>query len=67
MLDFIRERRIKNERNKWYNNAIFWMVLKLWANLWKKISEDAEKLSKLGITAIWFPPAFKGIGGSVIA
>ncbi len=32
-------------------------------NLWNKISEKAEDLSKLGITALWLPPAYKGIGG----
>ena len=32
-------------------------------NLWNKARRDAEKLSELGITALWLPPAFKGIGG----
>ena len=32
-------------------------------NLWNQISEEAEKLAKLGITALWLPPAYKGIGG----
>ena len=32
-------------------------------NLWNKVRRDAENLSELGITAIWLPPAFKGIGG----
>lgn len=32
-------------------------------NLWNTISEKAEELSKLGITALWLPPAYKGIGG----
>jgi alpha-amylase len=31
--------------------------------LWKKIKEDAPMLKKLGITAIWLPPAFKAAGG----
>lgn len=31
--------------------------------LWKKIQESAEQLSKEGITALWIPPAYKGIGG----
>ncbi len=32
-------------------------------NLWNKIAEDAEKIAEMGITAIWLPPAYKGIGG----
>ena len=32
-------------------------------NLWNKITENAENLAKIGITALWLPPAFKGIGG----
>ncbi len=33
-------------------------------NLWKKIKEDAPRLKELGFTSIWFPPAYKGSGGS---
>ena len=33
-------------------------------NLWNNIKEQAKKLSELGITAIWLPPAYKGIGGA---
>ena len=32
-------------------------------NLWNEIAENAEKLASLGITALWLPPAYKGIGG----
>ncbi len=32
-------------------------------NLWNNLKEEASKLSKNGITAIWLPPAYKGIGG----
>ena len=32
-------------------------------NLWNEITSKAEKLSKLGVTALWLPPAYKGIGG----
>lgn len=32
-------------------------------NLWNKIKEKAEDLASLGITALWLPPAYKGIGG----
>lgn len=31
--------------------------------LWKKVVVEAEKLSKLGITDIWLPPAYKAAGG----
>lgn len=32
-------------------------------NLWNELASEAPKLSDLGITAIWLPPAYKGIGG----
>ena len=32
-------------------------------NLWNQVKENAEKLADLGITAMWLPPAYKGIGG----
>ena len=32
-------------------------------NLWNIIAENAEYLSKLGITALWLPPAYKGLAG----
>ena len=32
-------------------------------NLWNEISQKAEKLADMGITALWLPPAFKGAGG----
>ena len=32
-------------------------------NLWNDISKNAEHLADIGITAVWLPPAFKGIGG----
>ena len=32
-------------------------------NLWNEIADKAEKLADIGITALWLPPAFKGIGG----
>ncbi len=32
-------------------------------DLWNRISNDAEKLAEMGITAVWLPPAYKGIGG----
>lgn len=31
--------------------------------LWNKIKEEAEDIAKLGITSVWLPPAYKGIGG----
>jgi len=31
--------------------------------LWKQLVENASDLSKAGITAVWLPPAYKGIGG----
>ena len=32
-------------------------------DLWNTIANQAEKLAELGITALWLPPAYKGIGG----
>lgn len=32
-------------------------------NLWNQISNDAESLSKLGVTSLWLPPAYKGLKG----
>lgn len=31
--------------------------------LWNKVQKEAENLSKLGVTALWLPPAYKGMGG----
>jgi alpha-amylase len=31
--------------------------------LWNEIKKEADNLSKKGITAIWFPPPYKGNGG----
>ena len=32
-------------------------------NLWNEIAEKAEELSRMGITALWLPPAYKGMAG----
>lgn len=32
-------------------------------NLWNTVKRKGEELSKLGVTSIWLPPAYKGIGG----
>ena len=32
-------------------------------NLWNDLKDEASNLAKLGITAVWLPPAYKGIGG----
>lgn len=32
-------------------------------SLWKRISEDAENLKKIGVTHMWMPPAYKGQSG----
>lgn len=31
--------------------------------LWKRMIEEAAKLKKLGVTALWVPPAYKGAAG----
>lgn len=32
-------------------------------NLWNTVKKKGDDLSKLGITSLWLPPAYKGIGG----
>ena len=32
-------------------------------NLWNTVRKKGDELSKLGITSLWLPPAYKGIGG----
>lgn len=32
-------------------------------HLWNLLKDDAAHLKDIGITAVWMPPAFKGIGG----
>ena len=41
----------------------FEWYLKTNQDFWLKISNQAEKISELGITAVWLPPAYKGVGG----
>lgn len=31
---------------------------------WKRLQNDAEHLSDIGITAVWIPPAYKGLSQS---
>lgn len=40
---------------EWYcsNDGLFW----------KKIKEEAKELKNIGITALWLPPAYKGVNG----
>lgn len=32
-------------------------------NLWNTVKRKGEELAKYGVTSIWLPPAYKGIGG----
>lgn len=32
--------------------------------LWNKVATEAKRLSDLGISALWLPPAFKGLAGA---
>ncbi len=32
-------------------------------SFWNQLEENAEELSKAGITSLWLPPAYKGTGG----
>lgn len=33
-------------------------------NLWKRLRQEAGHLAEAGITAVWLPPAHKGLGGT---
>ena len=33
-------------------------------HLWNILKKEAKKLSDKGITAVWMPPAYKGISGN---
>ena len=32
-------------------------------NFWNTLANKAQELSELGITSVWLPPAYKGVGG----
>ncbi len=34
-------------------------------SLWNQLAEQAEELAKVGITSVWLPPAYKGVGGGL--
>ena len=34
------------------------------ANLWRRVYKEADHLAKIGITALWLPPSYKGNDGS---
>jgi alpha-amylase len=34
-------------------------------SLWNQLTESAEDLAKVGVTALWLPPAYKGTGGGM--
>lgn len=34
-------------------------------SLWNQVLENAEELAELGITSLWLPPAYKGVGGGM--
>ena len=34
-------------------------------SLWKQVAEKVEELAKVGITALWLPPAYKGTSGGM--
>ena len=33
-------------------------------NLWNQVREQAKSLADAGFTAMWLPPAYKGMGGT---
>jgi alpha-amylase len=34
-------------------------------SLWNQLADQSEKLAKVGITSVWLPPAYKGVGGGM--
>ncbi|MCG9886314.1 MAG: alpha-amylase [Cyanobacteria bacterium] len=32
-------------------------------SLWNEVKDQAETLAKIGVTSLWLPPAYKGVGG----
>ena len=34
-------------------------------SLWREVAQRADELSQAGVTALWLPPAYKGIGGGI--
>lgn len=34
-------------------------------SLWREVAQRADELAQAGVTALWLPPAYKGIGGGV--
>ena len=53
---------MKNEINGMMMQYFEW-YLKCNKNLWNTVSKKADELSRLGVTALWLPPAYKGIAG----
>ncbi len=39
----------------WYNKPD--------GQLWNQVAKEAEKLATMGVTSLWLPPAYKGLGG----
>jgi alpha-amylase len=40
----------------WYNEAD--------GTLWNELAQNATDLANVGITSLWLPPAYKGVGGA---
>ena len=62
----IRKNKKEDESMKQINGMMmqyFEWYLECHQNLWNQVAMDAEKLANLGITALWLPPAYKGMGG----
>ena len=50
-----------------YNNGLIMQYFEWYLpedhSLWKQALEDVSKLKALGVSALWMPPAYKGVGG----
>ena len=54
---------MENENETMFQYFEWYMDIK--EGLWNRIIEEAEKLKELGITSVWLPPAYKGLGGKL--
>ena len=55
-----------NEVKKMENGVLlqgFHWYIKPEEKLWKKLKENVDEYKQLGFSALWLPPAYKGVGG----
>ena len=60
--EVLSKRKAATESNGTMMQAFHWYIPADGSH-WKTIEESAQELAKAGFTALWLPPAYKGIGG----